>query len=212
MLATIVALLSVVEPRPVPEPEPTPTPRIIAAAGDIEILGEAPPDVVERLRSQLSTFLRDTYEQAFLARQIELAEEDEDEPVETAATPTPGPQLTDSFTTEAGRAMSADEAVFRRPTDVDLHGGRVAFDGVATLDEAGVVSTYLEITFTARGTSTPPPENGPPRAVRLSQRGHLLLTDDGEGLLVAGYGLELEDRREVDEAPSRALAQARWMP
>lgn len=163
-------------------PVPTPEPGIVAAAGEITTVPGADEDVRLTLSSDLSRFLEDLYDRAFVAPEFFPQEPDATEP--PSPSPPPEARIRNLFTTEARAALRERPDVFD-PGPLLVRTGRVSFDGVATLRDGRPVEALLEVDF--RAVAEAPGTFG----VDVRQRGDLLLVAADGGWRVAGFELRL---------------------
>lgn len=139
-----------------------------------QLSAERKSEVVDELKAALQNL----YARAFLG-------------TGTAATPPPSPEPTpatrvdDLFTAKAREALYKDPDVFRFG-GAPASEGRLAVEGVITLEDSKPVQALLHVDFVGSGE----PRSG--SSLRITQSGTILLGATPDGWRVAGFGLRFE--------------------
>ena len=184
-LAIVAVPLFLLKATPSTPGPPTPAPGVVTSHGPLRFVPD-PGSGRRAVAADLSRFIGRLYADAF------VPEPQGDPP--PSPTPTPGPavRLARHFTASARATLNAHPDVFGPGAAVQVHNGRITFDGLVTMRGRRPAQAFLTVAFTGAGFTRGTP-------VAITQKGNVLLVHAEQGWLVGGFDLKLN---EVSVTPS----------
>jgi hypothetical protein len=163
--------------------QPTPKPGVQARAGEIRTARDVGAPTRRAVVADISKTLQRLYSRAFVQPQETPGPND-------TPRPAPAKRVRASMTKIARSALAKSPGIFDEAADLTVYSGVIRFGGLVTFEGKRPLEALLDVDFA--GDAVPVGSLSP--AVRVRQRGTIVLKNSADGWLVDGFDLRFATR------------------